>query len=165
MTPGELLPQVYKELRKLAAAKLACEKPGQTLDATALVHEAFLRLGGERSFDSRSDYLKAAALAMRRILVDRARARNAAKRGGGRRVDLESHHLAVPPPDENLEALDEALSKLAVEHPQVAWLVQLRFFGGLTLAQSADVLGVSERTADSWWAYGRAWLAVNLNEH
>ena len=164
MTPGELLPQVYDELRKLAAAKLACEKPGQTLDATALVHEAYLKLGGERSFASRSDYLKAAAQAMRRILVDRARARNAAKRGGGRRVDLESHHLAVPPPDESLEALDEALSELAAEYPQVAALVQLRFFGGLTLAQSADVLGVSERTADSWWAYGRAWLAVNLKE-
>src|SRR6516162_8882271 len=100
----QLLPQVYDELRKLAAAKLASEKPGQTLDATALVHEAFLKLGGERSFATRSDYLKAAALAMRRILVDHARARNAAKRGGGRRVDLESHHLAVPPPDDNLEA-------------------------------------------------------------
>jgi RNA polymerase sigma factor (TIGR02999 family) len=164
MTPGELLPQVYEELRKLAAAKLAGEKPGQTLDATALVHEAFLKLGGERSFASRSDYLQAAALAMRRILVDRARARNAAKRGGGKRVDLESHHLAVPPRDEDLAALDEALSQLAVEHPQVAGLVQLRFFGGLTLAESADVLGVSERTADAWWAYGRAWLAVNLKK-
>ena len=90
MNPAELLPQVYGELRKLAAAKLASEKPGQTLDATALVHEAFLKLGGDRSFASRSDYLKAAAQAMRRILVDHARARNAAKRGGGRRVDLET---------------------------------------------------------------------------
>ncbi|HJT30943.1 MAG TPA: ECF-type sigma factor [Pirellulales bacterium] len=165
MTPGELLPQVYDELRKLAAAKLAHEKPGQTLDATALVHEAFLKLGGDRSFASKCDYLKAAALAMRRILVDRARARNAAKRGGGRRVDLESRHLVVPPPDEELEALDEALSKLALEHPHVAGLVQLRFFGGLTLAQSAAVLEISERTADSWWAYGRAWLSVNLKEN
>ena len=165
MTPSELLPQVYEELRKLAAAKLASEKPGQTLDATALVHEAFLKLGGERSFATMSDYLKAAALAMRRILVDRARARKAAKRGGGRRVDLDSHHLAVPPPDDNLEALDEALGKLAVEHIQVAELVQLRYFGGLTLAQCAEALGVSERTADTWWAYGRAWLAVNLKEN
>jgi RNA polymerase sigma factor (TIGR02999 family) len=158
--PEELLPQVYHELRKLAAAKLASEKPGQTLDATALVHEAFLKLGGDRSFATKGEYLKAAALAMRRILVDHARARNAAKRGGGRRVDLESHHLAVQPPDGNLEALDEALSKLAVEHPHVAELVQLRFFGGLTLAQCSDTLGVSERTADTWWAFGRAWLGV-----
>jgi RNA polymerase sigma factor (TIGR02999 family) len=159
---GELLPQVYEQLRKLAAAKLASEKPGQTLDATALVHEAFLKLGGERSFATQSDYLKAAALAMRRILVDRARARNAVKRRGGQRVDLESHHLAVPPADEGVEALDEALARLAAEHPEVAELVQLRYFAGLTLGQCAEVLGVSERTADTWWAYGRAWLAVHL---
>jgi RNA polymerase sigma factor (TIGR02999 family) len=165
MKPDELLPQVYDELRRLAAAKLATERPGQTLDATALVHEAFLNLGGERSFATSSDYLKVAALAMRRILVDRARARNAAKRGGGKRVELESHHLAVPPPDDSLEVLDEALSKLAIEHSQVAELVQLRYFGGLTLAQCADALGVSERTADTWWAYGRAWLAVMLAEN
>jgi RNA polymerase sigma factor (TIGR02999 family) len=165
MTPGELLPQVYEELRKLAAAKLSSERPGQTLDATALVHEAFLKLGGERSFASKGDYLKTAAIAMRRILVDRARARNAAKRGGGKRVELESHHLAVAPPDNYVEALDEALAELAVENPQVAELVQLRYFGGLTLAQSAEVLSVSERTADTWWAYGRAWLAVNLKEN
>jgi|HubBroStandDraft_5_1064220.scaffolds.fasta_scaffold20323_3 RNA polymerase sigma factor (TIGR02999 family) len=165
MKPDELLPEVYDELRKLAAAKLAMERPGQTLDATALVHEAFLNLGSERSFASGSDYLKAAALAMRRALVDRARARNAIKRGGGKRVELESHHLAVPPPDECLEALDEALSKLALEQAQVAELVQLRFFGGLTLAQCADALGISERTADTWWAYGRAWLAVKLAEN
>ena len=122
-----------------------------------------MKLGAERSFADKNDYLKAAAQAMRRILVDHARARNAAKRGGGRRVDLESHHLAVPPPDDRLEALDEALSKLAVEHPQVAELVQLRRFGGLTLAQCAEVLGVSARTADTWWAYARAWLGVQLN--
>src|SRR6185436_16948720 len=103
MTPDELLPLVYDELRKLAAAKLASEKPGQTLDATALVHEAFLKLGGERSFTTKSDYLQAAAQAMRRILVDQARARNAAKRGGGKRVDLASDHLAVSPPDDDLE--------------------------------------------------------------
>src|SRR3974390_2509783 len=102
MTPAELLPQVYDELRKLAAAKLAGEKPGHTLDATALVHEAFLKLGGERSFATNNDYLKAAAQAMRRILVDHARARNAAKRGGGRRVDLESGHLVSQPPDDDV---------------------------------------------------------------
>ena len=164
MTPDELLPQIYDELRKLAAAKLASEKPGQTLEATALVHEAFLKLGGDRSFASKSDYLKAAAQAMRRILVDHARARNAAKRGGGRRVDLESDHLVSLPPDDVVEDLDDALSRLAVARPQLAELVQLRHFGGLTLAQCAEVLGVSARTADTWWAYARAWLAVELKE-
>lgn len=164
MTPDELLPLVYDELRKLAAAKLASEKPGQTLDATALVHEAFLKLGGERSFATKSDYLKAAAQAMRRILVDRARARNAAKRGGGRRVDLESDHLVSQPPNDSVEALDAALSRLALTHAQLAELVQLRYFGGLTLAQCAEVLGVSARTADTWWAYARAWFAVELKE-
>src|SRR5262245_58868667 len=164
MATDELLPQVYDELRKLVAAKLAQEKPGQTLDATALVHEAFLKLGGERSFATRSDYLKAAAQAMRRILVDRARARNAAKRGGGRRIDFESNHLAVSPRDEDIEALDEALSRLAVEQPRLAELVQLRYFSDLTLAECAEVLGVSARTADTWWAYARAWLAVELME-
>jgi RNA polymerase sigma factor (TIGR02999 family) len=164
MNPAELLPHVYDELRKLAAAKLASEKPGHTLDATALVHEVFLKLGGERSFASRSEYLKAAAQAMRRILVDHARARNAAKRGGGRRVELETDQLAVTPRDDGIEALDEALSRLAVEQPKLAELVQLRHFGGLTLAQCAEVLGISPRTADTWWAYARAWLTVELKE-
>jgi RNA polymerase sigma factor (TIGR02999 family) len=164
MNPAELLPQVYDELRKLAAVKMASEKPGQTLNATALVHEAFLKLGGERSFATKSDYFKAAAQAMRRILVDRARARNAVKRGGGRRVDLESKHLAVSPQDDDIEALDEALSRLSVEQPRLAELVQLRHFSGLTLAQCAEILGVSARTADTWWAYARAWLAVELVE-
>jgi RNA polymerase sigma factor (TIGR02999 family) len=162
MNHAELLPQVYDELRKLAAAKLASEKPGQTLDATALVHEAFLKLGGDRSFATKNDYLRAAAQAMRRILVDHARARNAAKRGGGRRVKLESEHLAVTSRDDGLEALDEALSRLAIEQPKLAEFVQLRHFGGLTLAECAAVLDVSQRTADTWWAYARAWLAVAL---
>jgi len=165
MTPDQLLPQVYDELRKLAAAKLATEQPGQTLDATALVHEVFLKLGGERSFATRSDYLQAAAQAMRRILIDRARARHAAKRGSGRRIDLDSDHLALLPLDDDLVALDEALSRLAVEHPKLAELVQLRYFGGLKLAESAEVLGVSPRTADTWWSYARAWLAVELKEN
>ena len=165
MNPAELLPQVYDELRKLAAAKLASERPGQTLDATALVHEAFLKLGGERSFATRSDYLRAAAQAMRRILVDRARAKNAAKRGGGRRVDLETDHLAMTLRDDGIEALDEALTRLAIDQPKLAELVQLRRFGGLTLAQCAEVLGVSARTADTWWAYARAWLAVELEDN
>jgi RNA polymerase sigma factor (TIGR02999 family) len=159
---ADLLPVVYDELRKLAAARMAGESPGHTLDATALVHEAFLKLGGGRSFASKSDYLKAAAEAMRRILVDHARARNAAKRAGGRRVDLESGHLAVSPRDDDLAALDDALARLAGEYPQVAELVQLRYFGGLTLAECAEALGVSPRTADTWWAYARSWLAVEL---
>ncbi len=164
MNPAELLPLVYDELRKLAAAKLASEKPGHTLDATALVHEAFLKLGGERSFATRGDYLKAAAQAMRRILVDHARARNAAKRGGGRRVERETEQVAVTPQDDQIEALDEALTRLAIEQPRMAELVQLRRFGGLTLARCAEVLGVSPRTADTWWAYARAWLAVELKD-
>ncbi len=162
MNPAELLPQVYTELRKLAAAKLTAENPGRTLDATALVHEAFLKLGGERSFASRSDYLKAAAQAMRRIRVDHARARNAAKRGGGRPVDLETEQLATTPEDTNIEAIDIAHSRLAVDQPELAELVQLRQFGGLTLAECAQVLGVSPRTADTWWSYARAWLVVEL---
>jgi RNA polymerase sigma factor (TIGR02999 family) len=162
MSPAELLPQVYDELRKLAAAKLAGEQPGHTLDATALVHEAYLKLGGKRSFTTRRDYLQAAAQAMRRILVDHARAKNAAKRGGGRRVELEADHLVSQPPDDDLEALDDALTRLAAEHPQLADLVQLRRFGGLTLDQCAEVLGVSARTADTWWAYARSWLGVEL---
>jgi RNA polymerase sigma factor (TIGR02999 family) len=162
VTPAELLPQVYAELRKLAAGKLAGERDGHTLDATALVHEAFLKLGGERSFASPTDYLRAAAEAMRRILVDHARARNAAKRGGGKRVDFDTDVPGTVAPSADLVALDEALTKLAGEKPQLAELVQLRHFGGLTLAQCADTLGVSERTADTWWSYARAWLAVEL---
>ena len=164
MKPAELLPQVYDELRKLAAAKLAGEKPGHTLDATALVHEAYLKLGSQRSFATRNDYLQAAAQAMRRILVDHARARNAAKRGGGRRIDLDADHLVSQPPDDDLEALDEALTRLAAEHPQLAELVQLRRFGGMTLDQCSEVLGVSARTTDTWWAYARSWLGVELSK-
>lgn len=162
MKPEDLLPQIYDELRKLAAAKLASERSGQTLDATGLVHEAYLKLGGDRTFASRSDYLQAAAQAMRRILVDRARARNALKRGRGQRVDLESGHLAMQLPDADIEALDDALSRLAADQPKIAELVQLKFFGGLTLAECAESLGISPRTADTWWAYGRAWLATEL---
>ena len=161
---AELLPLVYDELRKLAAARMAAENPGHTLDATALVHEAYLRLVGEQSFESRSHFLRAAAVAMRRILVDHARARNAAKRGAGRRVEFDSESLAAPVPDEAIEALDESLSHLAVENPKLAELVQLRFFGGLTLSQAAEILGISPRTADTWWAYARAWLAVDFKK-
>ena len=163
MNPAELLPQVYDELRKLAVSKLANENPGHTLDATALVHEAFLKLGGERSFESRTDYLRAAAQAMRRILVDHARARNASKRDGGKRVDLDPDEFAESAADQKIEALDEALNRLAVEQPKMAELVQLRRFGGLTLDECAKALGVSARTADAWWAYARAWLAVEID--
>jgi RNA polymerase sigma factor (TIGR02999 family) len=162
---SELLPLVYDELRRLASAKMAGEKPGHTLDATALVHEAYLRLRGGQAFASRSHFLRAAAEAMRRILVDHARARNAAKRGGqGRRTQLDFDLLATSRADDDLEALDEALSKFAVEHPQQAALVQLRYLGGLTLEECAEVLGVSARTADTWWAYARAWLAVEVRK-
>ncbi len=161
---AELLPLVYDELRGLAAAKMANEKPGHTLDATALVHEAYARLAGGQSFESRSHFLRAAAQAMRRILVDHARARNAAKRGGqARRAELDSNHPAIAPADAKLEALDEALCRLAVDYPSQAELVQLRYFAGLTLDECAQALGVSSRTADTWWAFARAWLAVALN--
>lgn len=164
MTPDQLFPQVYDELRKLAAAKMRLEAHGHSLDATALVHEAFLKLGGDRSFATRNDFFLAAAQAMRRILVDHARARNAAKRGPGLRVPLEPDSLAVTPPDDSLEALDDALTRLSLGRPQLAQLVQLRHFGGLSLSECATVLGISPRTADSWWSYSRAWLALELEK-
>ena len=144
--------------------KMANEKPGHTLDATALVHEAYLRLTGKQSFESRSHFVRTAAEAMRRILVDHARGRNAAKRGGGRRVELDSDHLVIESAGDDVEALDEALSKLAMEHPQQAELVQLRYFGGLTLDQCAEALDVSAGTADIWWSFARAWLSVELSK-
>jgi RNA polymerase sigma factor (TIGR02999 family) len=158
------MPPVYGELRRLAAAKLAAERPGHTLDATALVHEAFLKLGGDQSFASRTDYLRAAAAAMRRILVDHARTRSALKRGAGKRVDLDPDQLAESRADERIEALDEALQKFSAQQPQMAELVELRRFGGLTLDECAEALNVSPRTADTWWAYARAWLAVELKD-
>lgn len=160
---ADLLPLVYDELRKIAGARMAGERPDHTLDATALVHEAYLRLTGEQSFQSKGHFMRAAAQSMRRILVDHARARNAAKRGGAvQRVELNSDHIAEHSRDDDLEALDEALSRLASEHPQQAELVQLRFFGGLTLEQCAQTLGMSARTADSWWSFARAWLSVAM---
>ncbi len=159
-----LLPLVYDELRQLAAAKLAHEAPGQTLQATALVHEAYLRLVGEeepRSYKDRSHFFAAAAQAMRRILIDNARRKQAQKRGGGlQRQDLES--VVAPEPDEELLALDEALEKLAVKDPQKAQLVELRYFAGLTGEQAAEVLGIAPSTADRHWAYARAWLQAEV---
>jgi RNA polymerase sigma factor (TIGR02999 family) len=163
---GQLLPLVYDELRKLAAARLVHEAPGQSLQATALVHEAYLRLVGTdpgRAFDGRGHFFAAAAEAMRRILIDRARDRRRLKRGGGRRrtrIDLDA--LLVEPPGDDLLALDEALTALAREDPGAAALVKLRAFAGLTLGQAAEVLGIGRRTADRDWAYARAWLCHAL---
>jgi RNA polymerase sigma factor (TIGR02999 family) len=157
-----ILPLVYDELRKLAAARLAREPSERSLQATALVHEAYLRLVGnrpERPFEGRAHFFAAAAEAMRRILVDRARERRRHKRGGDRRrVRLDLDALLVEPPGDDLLALDEALLTLAREDPIGAELVQLRAFGGLTLAEAADVLGIGRRTADRYWAYALAWL-------
>jgi RNA polymerase sigma factor (TIGR02999 family) len=159
--PVELVPQIYQELRKLAAAKLAGESPGHTLNATALVHEAFLKLGGEQSFASKSDYLKAAAAAMRRILVDHARAKLTEKRGGGaKRVDLGD--VPAPPPDEHLLAVSEALEKMAATRPDHAQLIELRYFAGLTGDEAAIALDISPATADRMWRFARAWLQVEL---
>src|SRR5262245_44692796 len=161
MKPGELLPQVYDELRKLAAAKLAGEKPGHTLDATALVHEAFIKLGGDQSFASKSDYLKAAATAMRRILVDHARAKLMEKRGGdAKRVELGDMPASIP--DEQILAISAGLEQFAITKPEHAQLVELRFFGGLTGDEAATALGVSPATADRMWRFARAWLQVEL---
>jgi RNA polymerase sigma factor (TIGR02999 family) len=159
---AELLPLVYDELRKLAAAKLAQEKPGQTLDATALVHEAYLRLVGatpQAAFEGRGHFFAAAAEAIRRILVEQARRRQAAKRGGQRRrEELDPDRIAAPVPEDELLALHEALDRLAESHPEKAELVKLRYFAGLTADQAAAALGLSPSTADRHWAYARAWL-------
>lgn len=154
---------VYAELRRLAATKMAGEPDGHTLDATALVHEAFLKLGGE-SFATRSGFLRAAAVAMRRILIDHARAKRADKRGGSRRqVAVEPDQLAAARPDDDLLAVDEALTRFAAVDPQAAELVALRCFAGLTLPEAADALGVSPRTADRLWSFARAWLYRELS--
>ncbi len=156
---AELLPLVYAELRKLAASKLAQEKPGQTLNATALVHEAYLRLVGEQQFDGRGHFFAAAAEAIRRILVEQARRRLAAKRGGQQqRQELDPDRIAAPIPDEELLALHEALDRFTQAHPEKAELVKLRYFAGLTADQSATALGISPSTADRHWTYARAWL-------
>jgi len=159
---SQLLPLVYDELRRLAAQKLAQEKPGQTLDATALVHEAYLRLvDGDQAphWDGRGHFFAAAAEAMRRILVDNARRKRSRKHGGGlSRQELDSGLIAAPQADDYLLALDEALTRLATTEPQVAELVKLRYFAGLTLPQAAAQLGIAPRTADAWWSYARAWF-------
>jgi RNA polymerase sigma factor (TIGR02999 family) len=156
---AELLPLVYDELRKLAAQRLARESPGQTLQATALVHEAYLRLVGEQQFDHRGHFFAAAAEAMRRILVESARRKKAEKHGGGlHRHDAAEIPVAAPEPAEDLVALDEALDRLAELDPQKAELVKLRYFAGLTIEEAAEALGVSPATAKRSWAYSRVWL-------
>jgi RNA polymerase sigma factor (TIGR02999 family) len=158
----QLLPLVYDELRRLAARRLARERPGQTLQATALVHEAYLRLvgsGNGQGWESRGHFFAAAAEAMRLILINRARDKARLKHGGGlRRVDLDRVDLGYETDELDLLALDEAMTRLAVEEPQCARLVKLRFFAGLTQQEAAEVLGVTRRTADRYWAYARAWL-------
>jgi RNA polymerase sigma factor (TIGR02999 family) len=158
----QLLPLVYDELRRLAAQQMAQEAPGQTLQATALVHEAYIRLVDvelAQQWNSRGHFFAAAAEAMRRILVDKARGKKADKRGGAsRRVDVEPDDLVARRRDEKLIALDEALAKLESEDPQKAKLVKLRYFAGLTIKEAAATLGISTATADRYWSYARAWL-------
>ena len=162
---AELFPVIYEELRKLAAAKMAREVPGQTLQPTALVHEAWLRLAGSQSreWKNRAHFFGAAAEAMRRILVERARRRNCLKRGGQwERVEVEDADIPSPMPDDDLLALDEALAKFAALDAQKAGLVKLRYFAGLTFEEAAEVLGIAVPTAKQWWAYARAWLRVEM---
>jgi RNA polymerase sigma factor (TIGR02999 family) len=162
----QLLPLVYDELRKLAAQRLAQEKPGQTLQATALVHEAYLRLvdaAGGRPWEGRGHFFAAAAEAMRRILIDSARRKRRPKHGGDRhRVGLDDAGDAIASPVEDLLALDEALEKLAAEDNVSADLVKLRYFAGLSIDEAAEAVGVSPRTADRRWAYARAWLRQEM---
>jgi RNA polymerase sigma factor (TIGR02999 family) len=167
-----LLPLVYAELRKLAAARLAREAPGNTLDATALVHEVYLRLvatplgerGAESGWDNRGHFFAAAATAMRRILIDRARRKQRQIHGGGwRRQELRPDLVAAAVPNEDLLALDVALAKLAEEDAVKARLIELRYFAGLTGDQAAQVLGISPKTADRYWTYARAWLRREMD--
>jgi RNA polymerase sigma factor (TIGR02999 family) len=166
----QLLPLVYDELRKLAAAKLGQERPGQTLQPTALVHEAYLRLvvgplrqqGQEPRWDGQNHFFAAAAEAMRRILVENARRKHTRKRGGGRRRIDRDEALSLPGPRQDLLALDEALTRLAEKAPQKAELVKLRFFAGLTMPEAAQALGISLATAERWWTFARSWLYAEL---
>jgi len=160
----QLIPLVYDELRRLAARRLAHERPEQTLDATALVHEAFIRLAGDHRFAGRGHFFRVAAEAMRRILVDRARRRRRARHGGDRdRVPLADAEPAAPAPTDDLLALHEALERFAAVEPVKAELVQLRYFAGLSEDEAAAALGISRATASRYWAYARAWLIDALD--
>jgi RNA polymerase sigma factor (TIGR02999 family) len=161
----ELLPLVYGELRRLAAQKLAQEAPGQTLEATALVHEAYLRLVGDSrdAWDNRRHFFAAAAEAMRRILVERARRKRRLRHGGGKkRLDLDEACSLVQPPSQDLLALDEALTRLVALNPARAEVVKLRFFAGLTMSEVAQALAISLPTAERYWAFARTWLYAEL---
>jgi RNA polymerase sigma factor (TIGR02999 family) len=161
----KLLPLVYEELRKLAAHRMANEAANQTLQPTALVHEAWMRLVGKENpkFENRAHFFAAAAEAMRRILIDNARRKRALRNGGGQqRVDLEQADLANPSDDDQLLAVNDALDKLAAQNKVEAELVKLRYFVGMTLDEAAEVLGISARTADNYWAHARAWLFHEL---
>src|SRR5208282_4313270 len=166
----ELLPLVYGELRRLAASKMARETPNQTLQPTALVHEAWLRLVGDANpkFGGRAHFFAAAAEAMRRILIDKARRKRALRHGGDQqRVDLADVEVAAPGDDDQLLAVNDALDKLAAQNQLEAELVKLRYFVGITLEEAAEVLGISARTADNYWAHARAWLyrAIKAQRH
>lgn len=163
LAADQLLPLVYEELRKLAAARMANERAGQTLDATALVHEAYLRLVGEQQFDGRGHFFAAAAEAMRRILIERARQRATLKRGGTiQRLPFDLDLFAAEDRPEDLLALDEALAKFEAVDPRAAQLVKLRFFTGLSIPKAAEAMNISPRTADAWWAFARSWLLASL---
>ena len=163
---AELLPLVYEEMRKLAAQRLAQEKPGQTLQATALVHEAYLRLvdvPDPQRWNGRGHFFAAAAEAMRRILVEAARRKGRVKRGGGaKRVDLDADDLATQAPPDALLVIDDAITALAADDPQAAQLVKLRYFAGLSVEEAAELSGMSRSTAYEHWAYARAWLLCQL---
>jgi|SRR5579859_2580371 len=161
----KLLPLVYEELRKLAASKMARESPGQTLQPTALVHEAWLRLSGGEGhvWNNRAHFFSAAAEAMRRILIESARRRKAIRHGGGQvRMDIQEIELAVPAGDDQLLAIDEALERFSTVDGQKAELVKLRYFIGMTIEEAARALGISEATAKRWWEYARAWLYTEV---
>ncbi len=161
---AQLLPLVYDELRRLAAQKLNHEKAGQTLQPTALVHEAYLRLVGDQQFDGRGHFFAAAAEAMRRILVDNARRKQSAKHGGGRRrVDLADGDVAAATAPDEILALDEALARLEAADPEAARVVQLHYFAGLPIEEVAEALGVSRATAYRQWSYARAWLRCAID--
>lgn len=161
----ELLPLVYEELRKLAAARMANEPDGHTLQATALVHEAWLRLTGDqdKNWDGRAHFFGAAAEAMRRILIDRARKRRAVRHGGDQqRVELPDLDLVAPGEDDQLLVINDALDKLAIERPAEAKLVKLRYFVGMTIEEAAEALGIAPRTAKHYWTHARAWLYCEI---
>lgn len=163
----ELLPLIYEELRRLAASKMAQEAPGQTLQPTALVHEAWLRLGGHenQAWNGRPHFFGAAAEAMRRILIDNARRKRALRHGGGQqRIDVHEVEIAVGVMDDELLAVNEALERFAAQDKQKAELVKLRYFTGLTIDEAAEILGVSAPTAKRWWAYARAWLHKEIED-